>query len=60
MMEKYGVENKEDLIRQELESVRERLKTKTASKTLPEEIDYLEQREKDLVEALESTKQSLS
>lgn len=59
-MEKYGVENKEDLIRQELESVRARLKTKTASKTSPSEMEYLEQREKDLIEALESTKQSLS
>jgi hypothetical protein len=56
-IEKYGVEDRQDLIRKELEEVREKLRTKTASS---EEAEYLVQREKDLVEALESTEQSLS
>lgn len=56
-IEKYGVEDRKELIERELKEVRDRLRTKTAS---AEELEYLSQREKDLVEALESTEQSLS
>lgn len=54
MLEKYGVEDRKDLIEKELQRVKERLKEKTASVMTNEEMRYLEQREKDLEEALQT------
>ena len=48
-LEKYGVENRKELIEEELRQVRERLQEKTASE---EDLSYLTQREKDLEEAI--------
>jgi hypothetical protein len=50
-LEKYGVENRKELIEEELRQVREKLQEKTASE---EELTYLTQREQDLQEALQS------
>lgn len=57
MIEKYGVEDRKALVEQELKDVRNKLQDKTASS---DEQGYLVQREKDLVEALESMQQTLS
>lgn len=51
MLEKYGVENRKKLLEEELEQVRQKLAEKTASEG---DSAYLSQREKDLVEALET------
>ena len=50
-LEKYGVENRKELMEEELRQVREKLQEKTASE---EDKAYLVQREKDLVEAVGS------
>lgn len=50
-MEKYGVEDRKELLEKELKEVREKLNTKTAS---VEEFEYLSQRAKDLQEAIEN------
>ena len=51
VIEKYGVEDRKELLEKELEEVRKKLTTKTAS---TEELNYLFQREKDLQEAIEN------
>lgn len=54
-IEKYGVEDRKELLEKELKEVRDRLRIKTASETVPiEELEYLSQREKDLQEAIAS------
>lgn len=50
-IEKYGVEDRKELLEKELKEIRDKLSTKTAS---VEEFDYLSQRIKDLKEAIES------
>jgi uncharacterized protein YlxW (UPF0749 family) len=50
-MEKYGVEDRRELLEKELKEIREKLSTKTAS---VEEFDHLLQRVKDIKEAIES------
>jgi len=50
-LEKYGVENRKDLIEEELKSVQGKLATKEASE---KDYEYLTQREEDLKEALKS------
>lgn len=48
-IEKYGVEDRKELLEKELKEVREKLSTKTAS---VEEFEYLSQRVRDLKEAI--------
>lgn len=50
-IEKYGVEDRKELLEKELKEVRDKLSTKTAS---VEEFEYLSQRAKDLQEAIAS------
>lgn len=50
-IEKYGVEDRKDLLEKELKEVREKLSTKIAS---IEELEYLSQRVKDIKEAIKS------
>jgi hypothetical protein len=52
-LNKYGVENRKELLEKELEEVREKLKRPMSKVASPDENEYLEQREKDILEALE-------
>ena len=55
MNEKYGVEDRIKLIKDELEEVRKKMSEKTASeKALDDDMDRLEKRERDLLDELTS------
>lgn len=53
VMEKYGVEDRRELLETELEAVKQKLLSPDLTKTASQEqVDYLVQREKDIKEML--------
>lgn len=52
-LEKYGVEDRKELLEKELEEVRKKLHQPMSKTAYVDDREYLEQREKDILEALE-------